>query len=201
MTHTAARRLAALVCLSLLAACGGGKDDDFAPPPADPENACAVLLERPHYYKALTASEARWGVPIHVQMAMIFQESTFRANVRPPREEGGLFRRGDRPTSAFGYAQALDGAWGDYLKGPAKPGARRDDIFSATDFMGWYVSTANDSLGISNNDAKNSYLAYHEGRTGYARGSHKGKAWLLRVSDGVASRAAKYDSQLEACGA
>ncbi|WP_253913383.1 lytic transglycosylase [Pseudoruegeria sp. HB172150] len=192
--------VAAILAAAALAGCSSSSDK-IAPPPADPENACAVLLERPHYYKALTASRDRWGVPMNVQMAMIFQESTFRSNIRPPRGKSFGFFPGERPSSAYGYAQALDGAWGDYLKGPARNGATRDNIFDATDFMGWYVSEANASLGISNSDAKRSYLAYHEGRTGYRRGSHKKKSWLLQVSDGVAARAAKYDDQLTACGA
>ena len=50
------------------------------------------------------------------------------------------------------------------------------------------------------NDTRNQYLAYHEGRTGFRRGSHNRKAWLLRVSEGVADRAILYDAQLRACG-
>ena len=47
-------------------------------------------------------------------------------------------------------------------------GARRDRIDDATDFMGWYMAESRDKLGISLGDAETQYLAYHEGRTGYA---------------------------------
>ena len=53
--------------------------------------------------------------------------------------------------------------------------------------------------GISKSDARNQYLAYHEGHSGYARGSYRGKPWLMRVSDRVAARAVVYDRQLRAC--
>ena len=54
--------------------------------------------------------------------------------------------------------------------------------------------------GVALGDAKNQYLAYHEGRAGYLRGTHNRKSWLLRISDEVAARAAIYDLQLKTCG-
>ncbi|MEC8795342.1 MAG: lytic transglycosylase, partial [Pseudomonadota bacterium] len=48
-------------------------------------------------------------------------------------------------------------------------------------------------------DARNQYLAYHEGHTGYARGSYRSKSWLVRVADQVAARADTYRSQLTRC--
>ncbi|MDX5357361.1 MAG: lytic transglycosylase, partial [Rhodobacterales bacterium] len=54
-------------------------------------------------------------------------------------------------------------------------------------------------LGIHRTDARNQYLAYHEGRAGFARGSHRAKPWLMAVSDRVASRSETYRAQLENC--
>jgi len=48
-------------------------------------------------------------------------------------------------------------------------------------------------------DAKNLYLAYHEGHGGYQRKSYLNKAWLKRVSDKVAYRARLFQRQLNAC--
>lgn len=181
--------------LVALSACGGGRGGA----PANPEDACAIFRERPHYQRALEASERKWGVPVHVQMALIYQESTFRATARPPKRYTLFIIPKGRASSARGYAQALDGTWDDYRNGPGRAGASRSNIRDATDFIGWYVSTNNAALGISNSDARNSYLAYHEGRTGYRRGSHNGKTWLLNVADGVAARAARYEAQLGYC--
>ena len=96
--------------------------------------------------------------------------------------------------------QALDGTWEEYQREEGGWSARRDDIRDATDFMGWYFRKSHEVLGIPLNDAKHQYLAYHEGRTGYARGSYRAKSWLMRVSDEVALRAVMYDMQLKSCG-
>ncbi|NNL18625.1 MAG: lytic transglycosylase, partial [Boseongicola sp.] len=64
----------------------------------------------------------------------------------------------------------------------------------------WYFNASREELGISLSDTRNQYLAYHEGRTGYRRGSYRAKGWLLKVSNDVASRAITYDAQLRSCG-
>ena len=65
--------------------------------------------------------------------------------------------------------------------------------------MGWYMTKTRDKLGIPLTDARNQYLAYHDGHTGYRRGTWKKKAWLVAVSSRVASRAETYRSQLRNC--
>jgi hypothetical protein len=49
-------------------------------------------------------------------------------------------------------------------------------------------------------DARNQYLAYHEGRTGFARQSYQAKPWLMDVAQNVAERAEMYQFQLASCG-
>ena len=66
--------------------------------------------------------------------------------------------------------------------------------------MGWYMNLTRDETGVALNDTRNQYLAYHEGRTGYKRGSYKGKSWLLRIAGEVEARAVMYDQQLRSCG-
>ena len=53
--------------------------------------------------------------------------------------------------------------------------------------------------GIPLTDARNQYLAYHEGHTGYARGSYRSKSWLLSVANKVDARADLYQAQLATC--
>ena len=53
---------------------------------------------------------------------------------------------------------------------------------------------------ISLSNAKSQYLAYHEGQTGYSRGSYKKKAWLLKVANKVERRSSMYRRQLKGCG-
>jgi len=190
------RFLRASILLLLLASCGGGR---FSAP-RELDNACAIVAERPNYYRAMKATERKWGVPIHVQMATIHQESKFIGNARTPHRFAlGIIPMG-RQSSAYGYSQALDGTWEEYERDAGRWSARRDDIGDATDFMGWYMDQSSRELGISKWDAQAQYLAYHEGRTGYRNQSYLGKPWLMDVSAKVARRAEMYRGQLPSCG-
>ncbi|MBC7164886.1 MAG: lytic transglycosylase [Roseovarius sp.] len=189
----------AFLVLFVLSSCGGGTG--YGTSPRELDNACAILDERPEYARAFRASERRWGVPAHVQMATIYQESKFVSDARTPyRWTLGVIPTG-RISSAYGYSQALDGTWEEYLADSRRYGARRTDIHDAADFIGWYMAQSSERLGIARDDARSQYLAYHEGRTGFARGSHAAKPWLMRVADEVDARAARYRAQLGTCRA
>jgi hypothetical protein len=189
------RRLGVLALVLAIASCGG---QNFSAP-SDLENACAIVDERPQYYNAMRRAETRWGVPVAVQMATIHQESKFIGDARTPfRYVLGVIPMG-RQSSAYGYAQALDATWDEYRDQADNRNARRDRIADATDFMGWYMNKSRERNGIALNDARNQYLAYHEGHTGFARGSHREKPWLVNVSSRVADRAVLYQAQLISC--
>ena len=148
---------------------------------------------------AMERTERRWGVPVPVQMATIYQESKFIGNARTPHQYVlGVIPMG-RQSSAYGYSQALDATWDEYRRDTGRRSARRDDIRDATDFIGWYMEESSSRLGISKGDARSQYLAYHEGRTGFSRGSYRQKAWLVRIADEVADRAVDYQIQLISC--
>lgn len=190
------RTLRAMVIILVLASCGGG--DRTAP--RNLENACAIVKERPVYGRAFKKTQRQWGVPVAVQMAFIYQESKFDARARTPlRYALGIIPMG-RQSSAYGYAQALDGTWRDYQRDQGRYGARRDRIFDATDFIGWYMNKTRERNGVPLSDARNQYLAYHEGHTGFSRGTYRRKSWLMRISGEVAARAMTYDAQLATCG-
>lgn len=148
----------------------------------------------------MKSTERRWGVPVNVQMATIYQESKFIGNAKTPHNFAlGIIPMG-RQSSAYGYSQAIDSTWAEYKRSSGGFGARRDQIDDATDFMGWYMAETEAKLGISRHDATNQYLAYHEGRNGYSSGSHLEKAWLMRVAAEVGQRSDTYRQQLAACG-
>jgi len=188
--------LRAMIIALLLSSCGGSSSTT---PPRDLDNACTILQQRPDYYRAFKKTERKWGIPIHVQMATIHQESKFVGNARTPfRYVLGVIPMG-RQSSAFGYGQALDGTWDEYVVAERKRGARRDRIDDATDFMGWYKNISRERNGIALTDARNQYLAYHEGHSGYRRGSYNAKPWLIGVAGRVETRAAMYEQQIAAC--
>lgn len=189
------RFLRASILLLLLVSCGRS---DFSAP-RNIDDACSIIDERPAYWRAMRASERRWGIPVQVQMATIYQESSFIGNARTPHQFLlGIIPMG-RQSSAYGYSQALDGTWEEYQTSTGKRRARRDRIEDATDFMGWYMNKTATELGVSPYDAANQYLAYHEGRGGFARGSYKAKPWLMSVANRVQQRSVKYQAQLAIC--
>lgn len=183
----------AFCALLVLSTCSSGK-----PPPRNLDNACALAAERPHYLRAMKTAESRWGVPVAVQMATIYQESKFVSNAKTPHKRFLGLPMG-RVSSAKGYAQALDGTWDEYRQRTGKRLASRTNINDATDFMGWYMHGSSQQLGLAKTDARAQYLAYHEGRAGYRRGSYNAKAWLMRVAREVETRAVVYDRQLKSC--
>ena len=185
----------ALILVLLAASCGSSSG--VAPRSLD--DACRIVRQKPEYLRAFRQTERRWGIPVHVQMATIYQESKFVSNARTPfRYWAGVIPMG-RQSSAYGYAQALDGTWDEYKRDAGRWGARRDRIRDASDFMGWYMKQTVERNGVASSDARNQYLAYHEGHTGYARGSYRSKSWLVRIAGQVDARSDMYARQLQGC--
>ncbi len=190
------RYLRAAILMVFVASCGSR---NFVAP-RNLENACSIVNERPEYMRAFRATQSRWNVPVPVLMAIIYQESRFVGNARPPHRYAlGIIPIG-RASSALGYSQALDGTWDEYQRDVGGIRARRDDIGDATDFMGWYMNLTLAELGIPLTDTRNQYLAYHDGRTGYRNGTWRNKAWLIQIAAELEDRAVTYQSQLIACG-
>ena len=186
---------ASLLLLLLLVACGSR----VPAPPRNLDDACAIVREQPKWLKHMQATQKKWGVPVNVQMAVIWQESKFRGDARTPLNYAlGVIPMG-RDSSAYGYAQAIDSTWDWYRRETGRRGARRDDFADATDFMGWYFDQSTQKLGIPIDSARKQYLAYHDGHTGYRRGSYRRKPWLVRISKEVAARAVMYGEQLDTC--
>ncbi len=188
----------AMAFVLLLGSCGSSSGDFSAP--RDLDNACSIVSERPEYLRAFRQVERRYGVPIPSLMAIIYQESKFIGDNRPPHRYAlGVIPVG-RQSSALGYSQALDGTWKEYQDQEGGNRARRDNIRDATDFMGWYMAQTVKETGVPINDTRNQYLAYHDGRTGFKRGTWRSKSWLVRIAGEVEARAVMYDTQLRSCG-
>jgi len=168
-------------------------------PPRNPGNSCEIFEQKGGWYKAANKSYKKWGVPIHVQLAIIYQESLFENSAKPPRTKLLWIIPWKRPSSAYGYGQVLDGTWDRYRKSTGHRGADRDDFNDVVDFIGWYGATSTRKLGISKSDAYKQYLAYHEGQVGYKKKSHLKKKWLIKVAQTVEKRANRYKAQLSQC--
>jgi hypothetical protein len=184
-------RLFALFGFLLLAACTSV--------PSDINNVCNVFENDDDWYHHARAAEKRWGAPVPVMMAIMRRESGFRDDAKPDRRWLLGFIPLGRPSSAYGYAQALDGTWEMYQKATDNGWADRDDFADAIDFIGWYMNVSKQKLKFKANDAYRHALAYHEGWTGYANDSYKSKSTVRAYAQGVQATAARYTRQLSGC--
>lgn len=181
-----------LFLVTLLGAC-------VTPRPIYVEDACQLLAEHPPWRVATEDSYRHWGVPVAVQLAVMRQESGFKAKARPPRRKIIGMIPGSRPSTAYGYCQAKDETWQNYQTNTKQRLVSRTNFHDAADFVGWYANNAHRRLHIPPNDAYHFYLAYHEGLGGYERKTYMQKPWLVQVAKKVRYRAGIYDHQLERC--
>lgn len=168
-------------------------------PPDNISNVCNIFEDRRGWYNAVKQTEERWDVPIPVTMAFIYQESSFDARAKPERNKFLWIFPGSRPSSAYGFAQAIDSTWDDYMNATGNWSAVRHDFGDAADFVGWYNAMSNRISGIEKYDAANLYFAYHEGNTGYSRGTFREKPWLIDASNRVQANSEKFLSQYNNC--
>lgn len=187
------RITALLAALALLAGCSTA-------PPRDQNNLCNIYREYPDWYEDSLDMQDAYGTPMNVAMAIIKQESSFVEDALPPRAYLLWVIPWGRVSSAYGYAQAQDPVWGEY-KDQTGNGGSRDDFEDAIMFVGWYTNVTQRTLGVSKWDAYNQYLAYHEGRGGYSRGTYRSKPWLMQVARKVEQQAKNYGWQLKQCRA
>jgi hypothetical protein len=186
------RTIASLFLMTMLTGC-------VSHPPADVNNICTIFRQNPGWYRDAKDVEKRWRVPISVQMAIVHQESKFDAGAKPPRTKLFSIIPWKRLSSAYGYAQVLDGTWRCYKRSNGGFFSSRTNFADGLDFIGWYANQAYVHAKIPRNDAYNLYLAYHEGVGGYQRKTYLKKPWLIKVSHKVNARSKLYAMQLKSC--
>ena len=186
-------KISFLLFLFLITACA------TSGPPSNTVDVCKIFKEKRSWYKAAKETEDRWNIPVSVTMAIIKQESSFISAAKPPRTKILGFIPWKRQRSAKGYAQAIDGTWEMYLKERGRWFKSRSDFDDAVDFIGWYNAKSLKQLNIEKTNARALYLAYHEGRAVYMKGSYRNKPWLLSVADKVQRQSVLYNSQYQKC--
>lgn len=165
-------------------------------------DACAIFDQRDglfnNWARQAKAAEREFGVPVPILMATIYVESGFQPYAKPPRKYVLGFIPWGRVSSAYGYAQALDGTWLTYKKDTGRWNASRSDFGDAIHFVAWYHHRSHEQNGIPLNDGYNLYLAYYTGHQGYSRGQFgNGVRQTAQKSAGMAAR---YEAQLRSCG-
>ena len=188
-------RYALLFCLLASLLLGGCATS----PPSDVNNICSIFREKDDWYDDAADSRDRWGSSIATMMAIMYQESRFRAKAKPPRKKILWVIPGPRPSNSYGYTQALKETWAVYKRDAGNYGADRDDFADSIDFVGWYNHQSYRRSGIKKTDTYHLYLAYHEGWGGFNRRTFKNKQWLKDVAKKVSRQASRYSTQLQGC--
>ena len=165
--------------------------------PKNTQNSCEIFEERYLWYKHARASYKKWGAPIYIQLAFIKKESDFNWLAKPPRVKLFKVIPFKRPSSSFGYSQAVEGTWRQYKRETGNKLATRARFKDSVDFIGWYVNKTTTLLKIPKNDAYRQYLAYYKGWGDYKNYSKDKKAIIYARS--VKETASKYRKQLTLC--
>ena len=166
--------------------------------PKNTSNSCLIFDERYLWYKHAKKSEKKWGTPIYLQLAIIKMESDFDWLAKPPRQKLFKVIPYKRPSSSFGYSQAVNGTWEQYKKETGNKLAVRTRFKDSVDFIGWYTSKTESILKISKKDAFRQYVAYHEGWGGFK--NYKDNKKIINLAKKVEKQSNIYKKQLLKCG-
>ena len=165
--------------------------------PKNPLNVCNIFSEKYFWYKFAKNTERKWGAPIELQMAIIKKESGFDWLAKPERTKIFKVIPWKRPSSSFGYSQAVIGTWDMYKRSTGNTLASRVLFKDSSDFIGWYVNQTYKRLKISKKNYFRQYLAYHEGWKNYKH--YNKKSNVVSYAKQVSVQAKKYRSQLNRC--
>ena len=165
--------------------------------PKNTSDSCSIFNERYFWYKHTKRVEQKWGTPIYIQLAIIKMESDFDWLAKPPRKKIFKIVPFKRPSSSFGYSQAVKGTWEQYKKETGNKLASRARFKDSVDFIGWYTNKTESILKISKKDAFKQYLAYHEG-WGNFKHYRKNKK-VISLAKKVEKQSHIYKKQLSKC--
>ena len=165
--------------------------------PTNTTNSCLIFDERYLWYKHAKKSEQKWGTPIYLQLAIIKMESGFDWLAKPPRQKLFKVVPYKRPSSSFGYSQAVKGTWKQYKDETGNKFATRTRFKDSVDFIGWYTNKTEKILKVSKKDAFKHYIAYHEGWSNYK--NYKNNKKVINLAKRVEKQSNIYKEQLSEC--
>jgi len=165
--------------------------------PSNTSNSCLIFNERYLWYKHAKKSEDKWGTPIYLQLAIIKMESSFDWLAKPPRQKIFKIIPYKRPSTSFGYSQAIKGTWKQYKSETGNKYATRSRFKDSVDFIGWYTNKTEKILKVSKEDAFKQYIAYHEGWGDYK--NYKNNKKVINLARKVEKQSNIYKKQLLDC--
>ena len=158
--------------------------------PKYPSNACKIFGEKYLWY---------YDVPIYVILAFVKKESGFNRWAKPKRKKLFKIVPYKRPSSSFGYSQAVKKTWEQYKNETNNPLALRTRFKDSAMFIGWYINKTNKINNIPKNDAYRQYLNYYLGWGDYAKKVYKTDKKSIILAKNVQKQSNIYKSQLREC--
>jgi len=165
--------------------------------PKNTLDSCSIFNERYLWYKHIKKSEKKWGTPVYLQLAIIKIESGFDWLAKPPRQKLFKIIPYKRPSSSFGYSQAVKGTWKQYKTETGNNFATRTRFKDSVDFIGWYTNKTEKILKVSKKDAFKQYIAYHEGWGNFK--NYKSNKKVINLANKVEKQSNIYKKQLQNC--
>ncbi len=165
--------------------------------PKNTADGCSIFSEKYLWYKHAQKTEQKWGTPIYIQLAIIKMESDFDWLAKPERQKIFKVIPYKRPSSSFGYSQAVKSTWKQYKEETNNKLATRTRFKDSVDFIGWYTNKTEKILKISKKDAFRQYIAYHEGWGNYK--NYKKNQKVILLAKKVKKQSEKYKNQLFKC--
>ena len=108
--------------------------------PKNTADGCSIFSEKYFWYKHAKKTEKKWGTPVYLQLAIIKMESDFDWLAKPQRQKIFKVIPYKRPSSSFGYSQAVKGTWKQYKDETGNKFASRARFKDSVDFIGWYTN-------------------------------------------------------------
>ena len=167
--------------------------------PKHPQNACKIFGQNYLWYKSTKKSSETYGAPIHIILAFVNKESGFNRWAKPKRTKLFKIIPYKRPSSSFGYSQAVKKTWELYKKETNNPLALRTRYKDSVMFIGWYMKKTNKINKIPLTDSYRQYLNYYLGWGSYAKKVYKTDKNAIIFAKSVEKQSKIYKSQLKEC--
>ena len=167
--------------------------------PKYPQNACKIFGQNYLWYKSAKKSSEIYGAPIHIILAFVNKESGFDRWAKPKKTKLFKIIPYKRPSSSFGYSQAVKKTWALYKTETDSPLALRTRFKDSVMFIGWDMSKTNKINKISLNDPYSQYLNYYLGWGNYANKAYKTDKKAIIFAKSVQKQSKIYKSQLKQC--
>ena len=167
--------------------------------PKYPQNACKIFGENYLWYKSVKKSSDKYKAPIHIILAFVNKESGFNRWAKPKRKKLFKVIPYKRPSSSFGYSQAVNKTWELYKTETQNPLALRTRFKDSVMFIGWYMNKTNKINKIPLTDSYRQYLNYYLGWGNYSKKVYKTDKKAVIYAKNVQKQSKIYKSQLREC--